>query len=163
MYNKAMIFLVGYIENSITGLEAFDATETFSEPDNFASIYIIDSNPTSQHSHTIKQEQKDEDTKVFTYKQNENLVIRVDFRGSNCHANMATFKSSFLQEKGREFLKEAGFSFFGLGSEKPISSLRNVKIKKGLSITLKLKGSYLVEDESQIIKNVNIKVSSNLN
>jgi hypothetical protein len=163
MYKKTMIMLIAYLKSINTDLKTFDATIPFREPDNYSSIYIVAITPQSPHENFINQTQKDDDTKVFTYKQTENISVRVDFRGPQCYENMATFKSSFLQEVNQEFLKEAGFSFLGLGSENPITNLRDVKVKQGLSVTMKLNVSYLIEDESPIIKDVNIKVSNNLN
>lgn len=162
MYKDTMIFLISYIK-SIAGLEAleiFDAQKTFIEPDNYASIFILDMPLISKHDNLISTgENVQNNTKEFRYKQSNYIELRVDFRGSDCHSNLALFNTSFLKDTQREMLKEAGFGFLGLGSQNQIPSLRDIKSRAGVSQTLKLITSNLVVDESQIIDTFDVDVS----
>lgn len=160
MYKIAVTTLVSYIKNIFPDLAVFDANYKFNSPDNYALIYILNLKPTTPHENlknetSINQENQ---TKVFTFKESTYLDIRIDFRGSSSYENIATFKSSFLKEKNKEFLKEAGFGFFGINGLKPLVSLRDTKAKEGMTITLKLMASNLVTDESQIIKTFDLDV-----
>lgn len=159
MYKDTIIALLAYIKSVVPNLEVFDAIHSFKEPDNYASLYILNITPTTPHEHFTSTSIKDADTKNFHYKETDYINIRVDFRGVNCYENMASFKSSFLKEIQRELLKEAGFGYLGLSAINPITSLRDSRTKQGMTTTLKLIGSSLVTDESQIIKDFNINVS----
>jgi hypothetical protein len=160
MYKNTMILLVSYIKSIKPDLEVFDATTEFKEPTNYASIYVLNMTPTTPHETLIKQEQLNDDIKAFTYKETNYINVRVDFRGDEASENIALFKSSFLKEVQQELLQEAGFGFLGLGAISPISSLRDSKAKFGMSTTLKLISSSLVVNESQIIKETKLTVST---
>lgn len=162
MYKKTATAITEYVKNIIENLDVYDATNTFKEPDNYCAFYILNLTPTSPHENFIGSEQLDEDTKAFNYKKTRAINIRVDFRGNDSYTNMATFENSFLQEYFREVLKEAGFGFLGLGAVSPITSLRDVKVKQGLTTTVKLISDDLVVEKSQIIKEIKIKVSNKL-
>jgi hypothetical protein len=159
MYKNTMILLVSYIKSIKPDLEVFDATTEFKEPENYASIYITSITPTTPHENWIDSAVKNDDIKTFTYKETNYINIRVDFRGDEASENMALFKSSFLKEVQQELLQEAGFGFLGLGAISPISSLRDSKIKQGMTVTLKLVVSNIVVDESQLVKETKITVS----
>lgn len=162
MYKKTATAITGYVKNIIENLEVYDASKTFKESDNYCAFYILNLTPTSPHENFIGSEQLNEDIKSFKYKKTRYVNVRVDFRGTNCYSNMATFENSFLQEDFREFLKEAGFGFLGLSAVSPISSLRDVKVKQGLTTTVKLISDDLVVEQSPIIKEFDIKVSNKL-
>lgn len=159
MYKDTIIALSAYIKSVIPNLEVFDATHSFKEHDNYASLYIVNITPTTPNENFVSTSIKDADTKEFHYKETNYISIRVDFRGTNSYVSMASFKSSFLKEAQRELLREAGFGYLGLSAINPITSLRDSKTKQGMTTTLKLIGSSLVTDESQIIKDFNINVS----
>lgn len=162
MYKKTATAITAYVKNIIENLEVFDATQTFKEQNNYCAFYILNLTPTSPHENFIGSEQLNEDIKAFNYKKTKYINVRVDFRGNDCYTNMATFENSFLQEDFREVLKEAGFGFLGLGAVSPITSLRDVKVKQGLTTTVKLTSDDLVVEKSQIIKEIKIKVSNKL-
>lgn len=88
--------------------------------------------------------------------------VRVDFRGSNYQENMNSFENSFLQEDKRDILKNSGFGFLGMSAISPITSLRDVKVKQGLSTTIKLIKNEKVVEQSQIIKTFDVKVSNKI-
>lgn len=159
MYKNTMIFLVSYIKSIINDLEVYDATTEFKEPENYASIYIISITPTTPFENLTGSAAKDDDTKTFTYKETSYINIRVDFRGDEANENIAIFKSSFLNEVQKELLKEAGFGYLGLSPMSPINSLRDSKMKQGMTVSLKLISSEIVIDESQIVKQTEISVS----
>ena len=154
--------MVGYIKNCINNLEVHDATIPFKEEHDYSAIYVLNLTPTSPHENFIGSNQIDENLKAFNYKKTRYINVRVDFRGLNCYTNMATFENSFLQEDYRDFLKEAGFGFLGLSAVSPITSLRDVKVKQGLTITVRLISDDLVIEQSPIIKHIDIKVSNKL-
>lgn len=162
MYKKTTIAMVGYIRNCINNLAVHDATIPFKEEHDYSAIYVLNLTPTSPHENFIGSNQIDENLKAFNYKKTRYINVRVDFRGLNCYTNMATFENSFLQEDYRDFLKEAGFGFLGLSAVSPITSLRDVKVKQGLTITVKLISDDLVIEQSPIIKHIDIKVSNKL-
>jgi len=159
MYKNTMIFLVSYIKSIINDLEVYDATIEFKEPENYASIYITSIKPTTPFENWIDSAAKNANIKTFTYKETNYINIRVDFRGDKANENIALFKSSFLKEVQQELLKRAGFGYLGLGNINPISSLRDSKTKRGMTVTLKLIGYNTVVDESQIVKETKITVS----
>lgn len=162
MYKKTAILITSYIKSIIENIEVFDATINFKEPENYSAFYIIGIKPTSPFENFIGSEQINEDEKTFTFKKTKYVTVRVDFRGDDCYSNMESFENSFLQEDSKEFLKEAGFGFLGIGDVSPITSLRDVKVKQGLTTTIKLIRDDLVIDTRQIIKHIDIKVSNNL-
>ncbi len=159
MYKKTMILLVSYIKSIKADLEVYDATTEFKEPENYASIYITSITPTTPYENWIDSNTKDDDTKTFTYKETSYINIRVDFRGDEASENMALFKSSFAREKQQALLQEAGFGYLGLSPISPINSLRDSKMKQGMTVSLKLISSEIVVDESQIVKQTEITVS----
>jgi len=160
MYDSTIVTLVSYIKSAIPNLEVFNANFEFKEPDNYSSLYILNITPTAPHENWVKQEQLNDDIKAFTYKETSYINVRVDFRGENASANMAIFKSSFVKEIQKELLKEAGFGYLGLTAISPLNSLRDSKSKFGMTTTLKLISSSLVVDESQIIKETELTVST---
>jgi len=159
MYKNTMILLVSYIKSIKPDLEVFDATTEFKEPENYASIYITSITPTTPYENWIDSNTKDDDTKTFTYKETSYINIRVDFRGDEASENMALFKSSFVREIQQALLQEAGFGYLGLSPISPINSLRDSKVKQGMTVSLKLISSEIVVDESQIVKQTEITVS----
>lgn len=162
MYKKTAIVLKAYVRNIISSLEVYDATMTFKESDNYCAFYILNLTPTSPHENLIGTEQLDENTKVFNYKKTKYINVRVDFRGSNCQDNMNAFENSFLQEDYRNILKDSGFGFLGMSAISPITSLRDVKVKQGLTTTIKLIKNEKVVEQSQIIKIFDVKVSNKI-
>lgn len=164
MYDTTANMIVAFIKLTLPNLEVFDATEEFKNPSDYASFYIMDIKPTSPHENLVDQTQVNAQahTKKFIYKETSKLNIKVDFRGDNASANIASFKSSFLSDDKRIFLKEAGFGFLGLSTVQPINSLRESKAKLGFTTNLKLLSSLATTDESPIIDTISIKVSNKL-
>lgn len=162
MYKSVITTMSAYIKSVVPNLEVFDATHSFKEPSDYASLYVLNITPISPHETFLSTSIKDADIKNFHYRQSSYINVRIDFRGDNCYENIASFNSSFLKEIQRELLKEAGFGYLGLSALNPITSLRDAKQKQGMTTTLKLLGSSLVTDESQIIKEFNITVSNQL-
>lgn len=160
MYKKTMIYLVAHIKNIIPSLEVFDANQDFKEPDNYASISILNLQASSPHENLIEtyKNVNDATLKSFNYKETNYINVRVDFRGDKCHENIASFRSSFLLQSTRELLKEAGFGFLGFGVTNNISSLRDTKARLGMTTTLKLISSNTVVDDIQIIGNITVDV-----
>lgn len=162
MYKKTAIALRTYVKNIISTLEVYDASIPFKESDNYCAFYILNLTPTSPHENLIGTEQIDSDTKAFNYNKAKYINVRVDFRGSNYQENMNSFENFFLQEDKRDILKNSGFGFLGMSAISPITSLRDVKVKQGLSTTIKLIKNEKVVEQSQIIKTFDVKVSNKI-
>ncbi len=160
MYDKTIKTLVSYIKLAINGLEVFDSQFEFKEPDNYSSIFILNIIPVSPHENCLGQEQLNENIKLFKYKETNYINAKINFRGENASENMSFFKNSFVKETQQELLKKNEFGYLGLTSISPLISLRDSKSKFGMTSTLKLIGSKLITDESQIIRETKVNVST---
>jgi len=159
MYSELITLMVAYIKTAVDNqaFEVYDATEPFVEPESFASVYILPMIPNSPHA-MLDAERYDSvnDVKIFSYRSSKTIKVRVDFRGVDCFTHMDLFESSFLLESKRALLKESGFGFLGLGEINPITDILGTEAKPGATATLTLSASRVIEDQSQVIKTIEI-------
>jgi len=162
MYSQTITMMSAYIKNFLD-IDVFDATKTFIDPDSYASIFVLSQDPASQHSNLVDEFNDTQlNEKKFIFNDTQYISVRVDFRGVNAVDNMALFKSSFLKEAQRDIIRNAGFGFMGIGAVTPISTLRDVKAKAGLTTTVKFIITQQVEDSGQIVETTGLTVTNTL-
>lgn len=162
MYDLILSLMVLYIKN-IIDIDVFDANKPFIDPDNYASIFLLNIDPISPHSNLVNTYKDEENNrKKFVFNQTKYINIRVDFRGNNASNNMDIFIASFLKERCNDILINSGFGFWGVGLIVPITILKETKAKHGMSTTIKLINTQAIEDDSQIIENFEVIVKNTL-
>lgn len=166
MYNLLKQTIVSYIKSVVdANFEVFDANKVFIEPQNYASFYLLLVDPNSPHENLIDTHIQNIDLvdyKRFVFSESSIIHLRIDFRGDEAIENMSLFKASFYKEVQQDILNNAGFGYLGLDPVLPISDLRDVQSKDGLTTTLKLSVTEIISDDSQIIQTFDVKVSNKL-
>lgn len=163
METKIAEFLIAYIKKVVKDetYDVFDVKTSFGSYPKYAAFYILPAKQLSSFSSLEKEElNQDKTLKTFTYKDTLEVLVRVDFHGSDCETQMKLFRDSFYQDAFNEIFKNSDFSFkgfFSMPQNKNIVEAENTEFS--MTSTIKLQVIEKIEDSSTMVKNLKIKIS----